>query len=180
MRCRKRIIMRSDDDIKRDVEEVLVWDPALAGSAIGVAVLSGIVTLIGRAKSDVERILGERDAKRVLSVLACVNEVEVCWAPHDRLADTDIARSAVSVLEAALPYWPPEVVQLLVRNGWVTLEGEVGWHYQQTRAESTVRRMRCLAGNRNAELVGTLSVPKRAAASQGQPGQRAASVGCLA
>ncbi len=51
--------------------------------------------------------------------------IDVRWAPHDRLAGTDIAQRATSVLEAALPYWPREVVQLLVRRGWVTLEGEL-------------------------------------------------------
>jgi osmotically-inducible protein OsmY len=131
MRCGKRIIMRSDDDIKRHVQDALVWNPALFGSAIGVAVVGGIVTLIGRAKSDMQRMVCERDAKRVAGVLACVNEVEVCRAPHDRIAGEDIARSAVAVLEAALPYWPPEVVQLLVRNGWVTLEGEVECQHQR-------------------------------------------------
>jgi hyperosmotically inducible protein len=117
--------MRSDADIKRDVEDALAWDPALSGSAIDVAVADGIVTLNGRATSALQLMLGERDARRVKGVPACANAVEVRWAPHDRLAGTDIAQRAASVLEAALPYWPREVVQLLVRKGWVTLEGEL-------------------------------------------------------
>ena len=81
MRCRKRIIVRSDDDVERDVQDALVWGLALFGSAIGVAV-GGIAMLIGRVKSDMQQLVCERETKRVTGVPGCVDEV--CRAPHDR------------------------------------------------------------------------------------------------
>jgi osmotically-inducible protein OsmY len=42
--------MRSDSDIKRDVEQELRWDTDIDASDIGVAVKDGVVTLSGFAK----------------------------------------------------------------------------------------------------------------------------------
>lgn len=39
--------MRSDIDIKRDVEEELPWNPDIDATDIAVAVKNGIVTLTG-------------------------------------------------------------------------------------------------------------------------------------
>ena len=43
--------MRSDSDIKRDVEDELHWDPDLDATDIAVTVKSGIVTLAGFTRS---------------------------------------------------------------------------------------------------------------------------------
>jgi osmotically-inducible protein OsmY len=38
---------------------------------------------------------------------------------------------------------------VIVKKGWVTLEGEVEWNYQRTRAEDAVRRVRGIRGVTN-------------------------------
>ena len=44
-------MVRSDSDIKRDVEYELRWDPELDATDVAVAVKSGVVTLTGFVKS---------------------------------------------------------------------------------------------------------------------------------
>ena len=44
-------IMRSDNEIKRDVEDELRWDPDIDPTDIAVAVKSGVVTLTGFVRS---------------------------------------------------------------------------------------------------------------------------------
>ena len=39
--------MKSDEELKRDVERELEWEPSVNASAIGVAVRDGVVTLTG-------------------------------------------------------------------------------------------------------------------------------------
>ena len=43
--------MRSDSDIKRDVEDELRWDPSIDATDIAVAVKNGVVTLTGFVRS---------------------------------------------------------------------------------------------------------------------------------
>lgn len=40
--------MKSDAQLKKDVEAELEWDPAINAAEVGVAVKDGVVTLSGR------------------------------------------------------------------------------------------------------------------------------------
>ena len=40
-------------------------------------------------------------------------------------------------------------MKVVVKNGWVTLEGSAEWNYQRTRAEEAVRRTRGIKGVTN-------------------------------
>ena len=137
--------MRSDSEIKRNVEDELRWDPDIVSDDIAVAVKSGVVTLTGFVRSYGQKLQAEADAKRVAGVVGVANDVEVRLPEIDQRPDPDIARDAVAALKAQLPYsW--EAIKVLVRNGWVTLEGQVEWHYQRDRAEQAVRRITGVKG----------------------------------
>jgi osmotically-inducible protein OsmY len=137
--------MRSDSEIKRNVEDELRWDPDIVSDDIAVAVKSGVVTLTGFVRSYGQKLQAEADAKRVAGVVGVANDVEVRLPEIDQRPDPDIARDAVAALKAQLPYsW--EAIKVLVRNGWVTLEGQVEWHYQRDRAEQAVRRIKGVKG----------------------------------
>src|ERR1700751_5408252 len=69
--------MRTDEDIKRDVEYELKWDPDIDPSDIGVAVNDGAVTLSGFARSFRQRRKAEEDATRVRGVKGVANDIEV-------------------------------------------------------------------------------------------------------
>jgi osmotically-inducible protein OsmY len=140
--------MRSDSDIRRDVEDELRWDPDLDATDIAVSVNNGVVTLAGFVRSYIEKYEAESAAKRVAGVLAVVNDLEVRLPGIDERPDPEIARDAVSRIKAELPYaW--EKIRVIVKNGWITLEGEVEWNYQRIRAEEAVRRVRGVKGVTN-------------------------------
>jgi len=140
--------MRSDSDIKRDVELELRWDPDITSDDIGVAVKDGVVTLTGFVRSYSERYEAERDAKRVSGVVGLANDIEVRLPSSDERPDPEIAREAASAIKAQLPV-THEHVTPAVRDGWVTLEGEVEWNYQRTLAETAVRRLKGVKGVTN-------------------------------
>ena len=61
--------MRSDSDIKRDVEDELRWDPDISSDDIAVAVKNGVVTLTGFVRSYGQKLQAEADAKRISGVV---------------------------------------------------------------------------------------------------------------
>jgi osmotically-inducible protein OsmY len=140
--------MRTDAEIKRDVEDELRWDPDLDATDVAVAVKSGVVTLTGFVHSYSDKLQAEEDAKRVSGVLAVANDIEVRLPSTDVRPDPEIARDVVSELRLQLPF-TAEKIKAVVKNGWVTLEGEVEWNYQRERSEAAVRRVKGVVGVSN-------------------------------
>jgi osmotically-inducible protein OsmY len=140
--------MKSDDEIKRDIEAELRFDPDIDATDIGVAVKNGVVTLTGFVKSYTEKFEAEAAAKRVAGVLGVANDIEVRLPSGAERPDPEIARDAVAAIKARLPF-SAERIRAIVKNGWVTLEGTVEWNYQRETAEDAVRRIRGVKGVTN-------------------------------
>ena len=140
--------MTSDIDIKRDVEAELKWDPDIDATDIAVAVKGGVVTLTGFVKSYVHKWQAERDVKRVSGVTGVANDIKVQLPGSSERPDPEIARDAVTALKNELPY-SSEHMKVVVKDGWLTLEGSAEWHYQRERAETAVRHVRGIKGVSN-------------------------------
>ena len=144
--------MKSDSEIERDVKEELRWDPDLDATDIGVSVSKGVVTLTGFVKSYLDRYEAETATKRVAGVVGVANDIEVRIPSVDERPDPEIARDAVSALKAQLPF-SSEHIKVVVKSGWVTLEGQVEWQYQKNTAETAVRRIKGVKGVTNSILL---------------------------
>ncbi len=137
--------MKTDSEIRDDVINELRWDPQITNpDAIGVAVTDGAVTLTGDISTYAEKLAAARAAERVYGVKAVANELQVKLpgAPRD---DTDIARAIAHGLEWNVQV-PEGRVHARVQNGWVTLDGEVGYDYQRREVERMVRQVRGVIG----------------------------------
>ncbi len=140
--------MRSDADIKRDVEDELEWEPSVNAADIAVAVKDGVVTLTGFVTTYAQKFAAERAAKRVADVVGVANDLEVRLPGVDQRPDPEIARDVVHELKIWLPQsW--ENIKVVVKNGWVTLEGEVEWNYQREYAERAIRWIKGVKGVSN-------------------------------
>ena len=133
-------VIRSDEQIQNDVLFELKWDPRIHPNEVGVAVKGGMVTLMGSVDSYTKHWAAEEAARRVRSVKAVVNEIEVKLPVTEERSDEDIAAAAIQALEwdAAVP---SDKLRITVAKAWVTLEGEVEWQYQKEDAEKIVRRL---------------------------------------
>jgi osmotically-inducible protein OsmY len=140
--------MRSDIDIKRDVEAELRWNPDIDATDIAVSVKDGVVTLSGFVRSYAQKFEAEQTAKRVSGVRAVANDIEVRLPIFNQRPDPEIARDAVEEIQKNLPY-ASDHIGVVVRDGWVTLEGSVEWNYQRERAAQVVRRVRGVKGVTN-------------------------------
>jgi osmotically-inducible protein OsmY len=140
--------MRTDSDIKRDVEAELRWDPDIDPTDIGVAVKGAVVTLTGFVRSYSQKYEAERIVKRVLGVAGVANDIQVRLPSENQRPDPEIARDAVAALKTELPYSSANM-KVVVKDGWLTLEGNAEWNYQRTRAEEAVLRIKGVKGVSN-------------------------------
>jgi osmotically-inducible protein OsmY len=136
----ERKAMKTDAQLKQDVESELDWDPAINAAHVGVAVKDGVVTLTGHLETYGEKHAIERALQRVAGVRATAIELDVKLEPGHKRGDSDIAAAANSALR-----WntlvPVDRVQLTVERGWVTLSGELDWDFQRLAAEKQVRNL---------------------------------------
>jgi osmotically-inducible protein OsmY len=137
--------MRTDSEIKRDVEAELQSDPTIDATDIAIAVKNGVVTLTGFVRSYSEKLEAEAAAKRVAGVVGLANDLEVRLSAADQRPDPEITRDAVAALRARLPFSANQI-RVVLDKGWVTLEGQVEWNYQREEAERTVRRLKGVRG----------------------------------
>lgn len=140
--------MKSDDEVRRDVESELSWEPSIDARDIGVAVKDGIATLTGHVHSYWNKLTAERAAKRVAGVKGIADDIEVTLPMGGERTDTDIAESAVTALRWNYQV-PRDHVRPVVHDGWITLEGEVNWHYQRLAAMQAVEYLLGVKGVTN-------------------------------
>lgn len=140
--------MRTDSEVKRDVEDELKYDASVDSSDIGVTVKNGVVALTGFVHGYSQKLQAEADAKRVSGVLGVANDIEIRFASVDARPDPEIARDVIAQIKLELPY-SHENLKAVVKKGWVTLEGNAEWNYQRTAAESAALRVNGVLGVSN-------------------------------
>jgi osmotically-inducible protein OsmY len=69
--------MKSDAEIRQNIESELRWDPSLDEEGIGVTVQGGMVTLRGEVLNYDDRWTAEEIAACVSGVRGVANEIEV-------------------------------------------------------------------------------------------------------
>lgn len=140
--------MKTDTELQHAVMEALAWEPSVDAAEIGVSAESGIVTLSGVVKSLPQKWAAEKAVQRVAGVKAVTDEIVVKLPGETEFYDTDIARAAVNALDwnASVPRGSVKVV---VRHGWVALEGTVQFHYERVAAEYAVRSLTGVRGVTN-------------------------------
>jgi osmotically-inducible protein OsmY len=140
--------MQTDKQLQKAVTEELSWEPSIKAAHIGVAADDGVVTLTGHVDTYMEKQAAEKAARRVKGVKAVAEEIEVKLAFDVKRTDADIAAAALNRLEWDVEV-PDDAIRIKVEKGWVTLTGEVDWHYQQLAAERDVRALLGVVGVSN-------------------------------
>ncbi len=140
--------MKTDMQLQRDVLDQLEYEPSIQESEIGTAVKDGVVTLSGSVSSYAQKYSAIRVAEHVSGVRAVVDQLTVTLPAHHVLSDTEIAHSVVNALGWDVRV-PDRHIKTTVRDGWITLEGDVEWQYQRSAAERAVRNLQGVKGVSN-------------------------------
>jgi osmotically-inducible protein OsmY len=120
--------MSDDKQLKQAVLDELNWEPSVNAAHIGVTAKADVVTLMGHVEGYPEKFAAENAARRVKNVKAVAEEIEVRLPFSGKRGDEEIAEAAVNSLkwDSAVP---TDSVKAKVEKGWITLTGEVDWHY---------------------------------------------------
>ncbi|MCU1234699.1 MAG: Smc22 (Probable osmotically inducible sensory protein) [Candidatus Solibacter sp.] len=137
---------KTDAALREDVLFELKYDPKITSPDIAVAVKDGVVTLSGYVSSYWEKEEAEKAVKRVYGVKGVANDIQVKLGLTR--TDPEIARDAVQELQNHVSI-PAENIKVIVKGGWVTLEGTVEWQYQKTLAESAAKKLKGVLGVTN-------------------------------
>jgi len=137
--------MKTDGQLKKDVEAELEWEPSIDAAHVGVAVQDGVVTLSGHLATFAEKVAVERAAKRVAGVRGVAVELDVKLEPHHQISDAEIA-AAVQLAFRWHALIPEDRIHFTVEKGWVTLTGTVDWEHQRHNAEVAVRPLTGVRG----------------------------------
>lgn len=140
--------MSDDIHLKQAVIDELKWEPSVNATQIGVTTKDGIVTLMGSVESYAEKHGAEMAALRIKDVKAVAEEIEVKLPFSVKHGDAEIAAAAVNRLDWNVSV-PKDTVKVAVSKGWVTLSGQVHWHYQHDAAAHAVRTLWGVTGVSN-------------------------------
>jgi osmotically-inducible protein OsmY len=137
--------MKTNQDLQKDVQDAIKWEPLLNAAEIGVTAKDGVITLTGTVDSYAKKLEAEDAAKNVAGVKAVAEEIVIKYGDYGKKSDTEIANE---VLNAWKWNWevPEEKIKVKVENGWVTLEGELEWNYQREAAKKAIKNLSGVMG----------------------------------
>jgi len=144
--------MRSNEELQRDVQDAIKWEPLLNAAEIGVTVKDGVVTLSGIVSSYAKKMEAENAAKSVSGVKAVVEKIIIDFGEVVTIDDNKIAEE---ILNAFKWNWdiPNNTMKVKVEDGWVTLEGVLEWNYQKEAARHSASKQLGVRGVVNEVLV---------------------------
>lgn len=122
---------RPDEEIQKDIEKALLFDPAAESFEIDVEVKDQAATLKGKVESWQEKLVAERVAKGVKGVESVENLIQVQYkgerSDHDITADVRKKLRWDALIDDAL-------INVAVADDVVTLSGTVGSLAEKNRA----------------------------------------------
>lgn len=141
--------MKSNEELQKDVQNAIKWEPLLNAAEIGVIAKDGVVTLTGTVNSYAKKSEAEMATKNVAGVKAVVEKIEIKFGNEwDKKDDSEIA---TEVLNAMKWNWeiPNDKLKVRVEKGWVTLEGDLRWNFQKDAAKNAIKNLLGVTGVSN-------------------------------
>lgn len=129
--------MKTNEELQKDVQDAIKWEPLLHAAEIGVTVTDGVVTLTGTVDNYTKKIEAESAAKKVAGVKAIIEQIHVKVESSWQRTDNEVATEVLKALENSWTV-PDEKVKVQVEDGWVTLDGALEWNFQRDAAKSAI------------------------------------------
>jgi osmotically-inducible protein OsmY len=125
-------VYRLDIEIRQDLRHRIITSSMIKSENLGVRVENGVVFLTGTVGSSVERDEVSLLAAEVRGVKGIENHIEVAY--KFKRPDVEIQKDVLTKLANDI-YLFGSHIAVAVKNGFVTLSGEVGNVFQKERAE---------------------------------------------
>ena len=148
--------MLTNTTIEDEIRSAIVFDPRIREPAeIAVSTERGTVTLRGTVGSFRARRSAADHAHNVDGVEDVVNELQVRLLDEGQREDADIRGIALQILMWDIEV-PAEAVDVKVREGWITLKGEVSYQFESDAAFDDMASLYGVVGITNDIKVVTL------------------------
>jgi osmotically-inducible protein OsmY len=139
----------TSDQIQEDVRLAIADDPRIPyAHSIAVEAVGDSVLLRGTVGNYAEKRAAVADARRTRGVFTVDDELRVRLMDLDRRADAEIRGAALQSL-----MWDSQLVadylDVEVKDGWVTLKGDVDHQYQSDQAFDHVASLYGITGVTN-------------------------------
>jgi osmotically-inducible protein OsmY len=142
------MIMKSNDETEHEVREALLWEPALTGADVQAKIHDGAVILSGKVTSYTKKALAEKIVRRIPGVRKIDNELQIVQLTSFRKPDLELEKTIEEIFK-----WSSTVdaskVSAAVKNGWVTLEGEVENGFVKAKAARLIEDLEGVQGITN-------------------------------
>ncbi len=140
--------MKKNTELASVVNNAIKWERSMHETNIVVALKDGSVTLSGTVDSYYKKNLAVRAAKNVIGVKEVIDLVMINYGNSFKIPDTKIAKDVLSTWRYNWEV-PNNQIKVKVANGWVNLEGEVPWKYQEEAAEKAIKNLPGIKGISN-------------------------------
>jgi osmotically-inducible protein OsmY len=147
--AKKLITMKTNEELQKDVQNALKWEPLLHAAEIGVSVKDGVVTLTGSVDSYAKKSEAENATKNIMGVKVVVENIEVKFnSSYAKKDDNDVATEILNAYKWNMEV-PNDKIKVKVEKGFVTLDGEVTWNFQKNAAKDAVSKLMGVTGVSN-------------------------------
>jgi osmotically-inducible protein OsmY len=131
---------KDDAELQTDVLAEIARDARFQPAEIGVEVDSGVVTLTGTVSSYPKLAAAAEIAAEIAGVKGVANDLTLEMSSAFVRTDTELVAAIREALRRDIDV-PDEKIEIIVRNGRVTLKGTVDYWYERTAAVKAVERL---------------------------------------
>ena len=129
--------MKTNEELQKNVQDAIKWEPLLHAAEIGVTIKEGVVTLTGTVNNYAKKLEAENATKNVVGVKVVIEKIIISFGSLTKTTDNDIATAVINAIK-----WnwriPNDIIKVKVEDGWITLEGEVSWNFQRESVKNTL------------------------------------------
>lgn len=130
---------RPVEEIRKDIQEHLLWDERLSGAAVAADVSeNGEVRLTGEVSSRLIKQAAEQDVRVIPGTGVIHNELSVKSSPAGPPRSGENLAQALETLFAMYPEFASENISVAVDRQTVTLRGAVSAFWKKARAHEIV------------------------------------------
>lgn len=151
-------IKTSDVDLKWEILNKLKTHPGIKVSEIGVIVKNGVVTLVGNVLSYGEKSRIITVVQRVNDSGVIIDDIVVSIPESLRKTDSEILKAAKDQIAWSMKICP-QTVRLEIKNGWLTVSGEVEWWHQKNSVSNILNDLEGVSGITNSLTIKKYAAP---------------------
>ncbi len=138
-RREKAFVIKDDSQIKKAIEDAMLYDPRVLSTEVRTHVINGVVTLTGTVPSLEAKSAAAQDAQNTMGVRMVYNNIQV--PKQADISEAQISKNAATMIKNS-PFLEADDVAVRVNKEQVILTGTVDNYFEKALAEQVVSRVK--------------------------------------